>query len=232
MTEEPTRPRFYGRRKGRPLRPGRAALVEDLLPRLAVPDPMAGPIDPSSLFAPPVRETWLEIGFGAGEHLVWQAERNSDVGLIGAEPFMSGVGACLAAIDEGGLGNIRLHAEDARPLLAALPEASVARVFVLQPDPWRKRRHRERRLIGPEGLDAIARVLRDGGELRCSTDHPGYQLWMLRHLQADARFVWTAGRADAWRGRPDDWPETRYAAKAAREGRPVIYLSYLRASRR
>lgn len=231
LTERDGRPRFYGRRKGRPLRPGRADLIDRLLPAVAVPDPASGAISPGRLFAPPKRAHWLEIGFGAGEHLLWQAAANPDVGLIGAEPFVAGVAACLAGMERAGLDNVRLHADDARPLLAALPKAGIDRVFVLQPDPWRKRRHWERRLIGPEGLDALARVLADGGELRLSTDHAGYQTWMLRHLLADRRFVWRATRADDWRARPADWPETRYAAKAAREGRKVIYLTFERRPR-
>jgi len=226
------RPQFYGRRRGRPLRAGRAELLDRLLPSLATPDPMAGPIRPDTLF-PGLKKSayWLEVGFGGGEHLVSQATANSDVGLIGAEPFVAGVSSCLAGIEAAGIENVRLHADDARPLMAALPEASMDKVFVLHPDPWRKRRHWERRLIGPKGLDAIARLLVDGGELRCSTDHSGYQVWMLRHLRADARFRWLAETADDWRIRPDDWPETRYEAKAVREGRPLMYLRFQRERR-
>ncbi len=223
--------RYYGRRVGRPLRPGRAALLDKRLPELSVPDPANGPIDPSALFDAPKRALWLEIGFGAGEHLIWQAEHNPDVGLIGAEPFLNGLTACIAAIDDSGVQNVRLHGEDARPLLEALPEASVDKLFVLHPDPWRKRRHWERRIIGPQGLDLMARVLADGAELRTATDHAGYQIWMLRHLRADQRFEWLAEMADDWRVRPDDWPETRYAAKAVREGRPIAILRFKRRPR-
>ena len=201
-----------------------------MLPQLAVPDPAESAVDPKTLF-PDASAVWLEVGFGAGEHLVAQAAERPDVGLIGAEPFVAGVAACLAGVQEHGVQNVRIHADDARPLMAALPEASIERVFVLQPDPWRKRRHWNRRLIGPEGLDLIARILADDGELRLSTDHAGYQVWMLRHLQADPRFLWTARRADDWRQPPVDWPRTRYAAKAEREGRPVIYLTFRRAPR-
>ncbi len=126
---------------------------------------------------------------------------------------------------------MRIYPDDGRHLLAALPEASIDRVFVLHPDPWRKRRHWERRLIGPHGLDAIARVLKDDGELRVATDHAGYQVWMLRWLQNDERFFWNAKSADDWRVRPADWPETRYEAKAIREGRIPIRLSYQRVAR-
>lgn len=206
-------------------------MLETRLPELSVPDPANGPLDPATLFDPPKQALWLEIGFGAGEHLVWQAEQNPNVGLIGAEPFLNGLTACISAIDESGVQNVRLHGEDARPLLEALPEASVQKLFVLHPDPWRKRRHWERRIIGPQGLDLMARVLADGGELRTATDHAGYQIWMLRHLRADPRFEWLAKTADDWRVRPSDWPETRYAAKAVREGRPIALLRFRRRAR-
>ena len=225
------RPRFFGRRKGRPLRPQRQVLVDNLLPKLAVADPRSGPIDLPAMFGGSKRAYWLEVGFGAGEHLTAQAEANPDIGLIGAEPYISGVAACLADIDRLSMQNIRLLADDARPLMASLPEASIDRAFILQPDPWRKRRHRDRRLIGPEGLDLLARILADGAELRISTDHAGYQVWMLRWLLADDRFAWQAARADDWRERPDDWPETRYVRKAAREGRQVMYLRFIRRPR-
>lgn len=231
LTAAGDKPRFYGRRRGRPLRPGRAALLETLMPKIAVPDLGAGALDPAAMFDGPKREFWLEVGFGGGEHLVWQAAANPDVGLIGAEPFVSGLTTCLAGVENAGVDNVRLHGDDARPLLDALPEGSMARVFVLHPDPWRKRRHWERRLIGPDGLDRIARVLADGGELRTSTDHAGYQVWMLRHLRADPRFEWLAAGPDDWRRRPEDWPETRYEAKAIREGRPVMYLRLRRRPR-
>ena len=224
-------PRFYGRRQGRPLRKRRAALLEDALDRYAIDFGDDGPLDPLSLFGAAPSGIWLEVGFGSGEHLVWQAARNPDIGFIGAEPFFNGVASCLGEIQEQGFTNVRLHADDVRPLLDRLPEASIDKVFVLQPDPWRKRRHWGRRLIGPDGLNRIARVLKDGGELRTSTDHPGYQKWMLRFLREDRRFSWLAKKAADWRQRPDDWPQTRYEAKAISAGRPVAYLRFERCVR-
>lgn len=231
LTGDASATKFYGRRAGRPLRPGRARLVETLLPTLSTPDPEAGPIAPETLFPERKRAYWCEIGFGAGEHLAWQAAANPDVGLIGAEPFISGVAGCLAEIEARSLANVRLHADDGRPLLRALPEASLERVFILQPDPWRKRRHWNRRIVGADGLGLVARVLADGGEFRTSTDHPGYQAWMLKVLRADERFEWLAESADDWRSRPADWPQTRYQKKAEGEGRPVVYLRFRRRPR-
>lgn len=80
--------RLYGRRTGHKLRMGQAALVKELLPRLAVPE--AGPLSAAGLFGND-RPLWLEIGFGRGEHMAAQAAANPEVGIIGAEPFIDGV---------------------------------------------------------------------------------------------------------------------------------------------
>src|SRR5690606_28582005 len=138
--------RFYGRRKGRPLRPTRQSLLDTLLPTVAVPEGRE-PIDPAGLFPFNPREVWLEIGFGNGEHLIWQADANPDVGIIGAEPFLSGVGRLLSYLDERPRPNVRVHADDVRPVLDRLPEASLSRVFILFADPWPKTRHHERRIV-------------------------------------------------------------------------------------
>ncbi|HEU0157932.1 MAG TPA: tRNA (guanosine(46)-N7)-methyltransferase TrmB, partial [Hyphomicrobiaceae bacterium] len=131
--------RSFGRRRGRALSPRQAGLWRELLPRVAVPLQGAALANPLDLFAGNVREVWLEIGFGGGEHLLWQAERHPEAGILGCEPFQDGVVKVLAALAERDGGNIRVHADDARPLIKQLPAASVARVFILFPDPWPKR---------------------------------------------------------------------------------------------
>ena len=141
-------PNLYGRRQDKPLKPRQARLMETSLPTLAMPDPAEGIIDPKESF-PQADETWLEVGFGGGEHIAWQAVHNPSVGLIGAEPFVNGVGKLLGLIDQQQLKNIRIHFGDARPLLEALVDASLTRLFVLHPDPWPKKRHHKRRMISP-----------------------------------------------------------------------------------
>lgn len=216
---------FYGRRKGRPLRANRQALVDTLLPKVSVPMDGAS-VDPQSLFEPPVREVWLEVGFGNGEHLATLAQTHPDIGFIGCEPFINGVSVLLSEIDNSALKNIRIHPDDARPLLDLLPDASLSRAFVLFPDPWPKKRHHNRRFICPENLDRLARLLKPGSLLRVASDHPDYIAWTLRHLSNHPEFDWLAERADDWRIRPDDWPSTRYEQKAL-AGVPV-YFSFRR----
>lgn len=223
-------PKLHGRRRGRRLRSGRQQLLETVLPRFAITlPPPGGRLDPEHLFPRPVRAVWLEIGFGAGEHLAEQAQANPDVGLIGCEIFEGGIASFLRHAGTLGVDNVRLLADDARPLLDALPSASLERVFLLFPDPWPKARHADRRFVSDDRLDRLAALIVPGGELRIATDHPVYQRWTLEHMVRRTDFEWMARGPADWATRPDDWPPTRYEAKAIREGRRPIFLRYLRA---
>jgi tRNA (guanine-N7-)-methyltransferase len=227
--EAPRRPIFHGRRQGRRLRAGRAALVETLLPRIRIDLPPEGPLAPAPLFPRPVRAVWLEIGFGAGEHLLWQAEAHPDVGMIGCEPYINGMAVLLSAIDAGGPDTIRVWAEDARLLIDRLPDRSIERVFLLFADPWPKRRHRDRRFIQPDSVASLARIMADGGELRIATDDAPLLDWSLDLVRCNPDFAWLARGPEDWRQRPEDWPPTRYEAKRL-HGRPY-YLRFRRRER-
>ena len=184
--------------------------------------------DPSALFPSSIIEIWLEIGFGGGEHLLWQAAHNPRVGLIGCEPFEDGVIKVLAAIASENLANIRIHPDDARPVLRLLPDASIGRAFILFPDPWPKKRHRKRRLLERETVADLARVLRREGELRVGTDDGDYASAILQVVLGSGAFAWTAQGAEDWRCRRPDWPKTRYEAKALQEGRRCYYFRFIK----
>jgi tRNA (guanine-N7-)-methyltransferase len=215
--------RTYGRIKSRPIKPRQAALIDTLLPTIRAP---LAPFDPRQLM-PAAHETWLEIGFGGGEHLAAQAQRHPDVLLIGAEPFQNGVASALRHLDEQGLVNVRIHDGDARELLARLPDASLARAFILFPDPWPKTRHHKRRLIQPETVAELARVLAPGGSLRFASDWADYVDWTLERIAAGGRFRWTAERAEDWRAAPADHVTTRYEEKRLGDCAPV-FLDFVR----
>ncbi len=225
MSETGYIPRLYGRQIGQKLKPRQARLIETLLPHVAV--PMSGAIDPKTLF-PQADEIWLEVGFGGGEHLAWQAAQNPGAGLIGAEPFINGVAKLLVHIDDQKLQNVRVHHGDVRPLLEALPDGALSKLFVLHPDPWPKKRHHKRRMISPWFFNEAARILRSGGELRVASDIRDYIRWTLMHAQNAPAFEWRAQCAADWRTRPGDWPQTRYEAKSLREGRTPAYLVFRR----
>ncbi|MCA8931889.1 MAG: tRNA (guanosine(46)-N7)-methyltransferase TrmB [Rhodospirillaceae bacterium] len=220
--------RLHGRKRGRKLRAGLAELVDTLLPRLTLrlPQPPQR-LDVAEAFGGRAfKDLWVEIGFGAGEHLAWQARTHAEVALIGCEPFVNGIATLLRDIDAEDLGNIRIYPDDGRDLLDTLPDAAVGRVFLLFSDPWPKRRHWQRRVISPPTLATLARVMRPGAELRIASDDPRLLDWTLWHLRAHPGFAWTARSAADFLERPADWPPTRYEQKQIR-GRPA-YLTFVR----
>ena len=205
-----------GRRRGRKGSVRQEELTRNLLPRLALPLDRPAPPILTSIGNSQAKNAWLEIGFGGGEHLVWQAEQNPDVLMVGCEPFMDGVVKVLDAVTRLDLANVRLHADDARTVLRWLPAGSIDRAFILFPDPWPKMRHRKRRLVNSETIAELARVLGPGAELRLATDIGDYAAQMLEVVLASGAFEWQAAGASDWRQRPPDWPPTRYEGKAVR----------------
>lgn len=228
-SEQPDRPRrhrqLYGRRVGRALTDDLERLIATRLPPLRLDLSRPAPQPLSGIFAVPVQDVWLEIGFGGGEHLFWQAEQHRSTGFIGCEPFISGVAKLVRSVEEEGLGTVRLHDDDARQVLDWLPEASIGRIFVLFPDPWPKKRHRKRRFLNEEGLSSLARVLRIGGELRFATDIADYAAMVTALVERRRDFT---ARPGLLAERPSDWPLTRYAEKAIAAGRICQFFCFAR----
>lgn len=228
MTPEPHperhRRQLYGRRKGPKLSAHQQQLIETLLPEIAL--TLEAHADPKSYFAN-VTEVWLEVGFGAGEHMLWQAHHHPHAGIIGAEPYLSGVAKLLSKIDPANIPHLRLYTDDARDIIDALPDASLGRVFVLFPDPWPKTRHHKRRFVQMDLLDRLARVMKPGAEFRFASDDAPYFEWTLERICAHSDFEWQATSSADWLRRPADWPQTRYEAKEL-HGKPA----YLRAIRK
>jgi len=217
--------RLYGRRSGHKLRQGQAELLERLLPAVSV--PAEGPVTSGILFGDG-RPLHFEIGFGSGEHLAFRADLLPDHGFIGAEPFLNGVVGALQHIRDQSLANVRLHMGDALDVLERVPDGALSFVYLLHPDPWPKARHAKRRMVNPGPLDLIAAKLKPGGELRLGTDDPTYCRWSMMVMDGRRDFEWLAESASDFLARPGGWPETRYEAKARRQGHEVWYFRYRR----
>jgi tRNA (guanine-N7-)-methyltransferase len=221
--------RSFGRRRGRKLSARQQHLLDDVLPRVALPLGDPSPSDAAALFeSEGVSRVWLEIGFGGGEHLLWQARAHADAGIIGCEVFEDGVVKALSGVEADGLRNVRVCAEDARAVLRWLPKGAINRAFILFPDPWPKKKHVKRRLINRSLLDELGRVMKPGGELRIATDIGDYLRTILVAFRGHGAFAWQAECPDDWRLRGTDWPGTRYEAKAQREGRKRYFLRFTR----
>jgi tRNA (guanine-N7-)-methyltransferase len=218
---------FFGRRKGHKLRAHQADLIANLLPHLSIDTDTPAPVL-ADMFDPPAQAMRIEIGFGGGEHLVAEAQKQPAFGFIGCEPYVNGMAKILAQIEANNIGNIRLFTGDAADLLAWLPSASLVRVDLIHPDPWPKRRHWKRRFVQDATVKELARVLKSGGEFRFVHDIDDYTAWTLAHLLRAPDFRWLAERADDWRLPWEGYTMTRYGRKAEREGRVANYLRFER----
>ncbi|MCX7306060.1 MAG: tRNA (guanine(46)-N(7))-methyltransferase TrmB [Hyphomicrobiales bacterium] len=219
---------FFGRRRGKTLSPFQATTLEGGLLGYGLDLGQPPPLDLRTLFAAPVLDVRLEIGFGGGEHLRHEAARHPRTGFIGVEPFVNSMAKMTAALVEAPLPNLRLHDDDATRLLDWLPQASLSGIDLLYPDPWPKKKHWKRRFVSPVNLDRFVRVLRHGGTFRFASDIDGYVNWTLLAAAAHGAFTWPARQADDWRKPYPGWPGTRYEAKAFREGRTPAYLTFTR----
>jgi tRNA (guanine-N7-)-methyltransferase len=227
----PNKYNFYGRRKGYSLSQFRMGLVNELLPELLVDLNNPGLISPSLLFKTN-KEVWLEIGFGAGEHLADQAQRHPEIGFIGCEPYINGVARLLSEIQQKSLNNILLYNDDARLLLEKLAPNSISKVFILFSDPWPKKRHHGRRFINQENLNALSRVMKNHANIRFATDDMGFARWALNMFYHHPNFDWLVNGPDDWHNCYVDALETRYEKKAIERGQKCVYLTFKRSSRR
>jgi tRNA (guanine-N7-)-methyltransferase len=220
-------PGLHGRRRGRKLCAHHASLLRTVLPFLSIDASLPIP-DPACLFPDRPSALWLEIGFGAGEHLAAQAQAHPDIGYLGCEVFLNGIAKALALIEAGRLRNVRLYNGDARAMIAALPGDALDGAYLLYPDPWPKRRHHRRRFLSDEMLNRLARVMRAGAELRFATDIDGNAGWSLARVLRSPDFVWAPTGPRDWQTPWDGWTGTRYEAKALRDGRRPAYLTFRR----
>ncbi len=226
MAQLPRR-NFYGRQHGKTLRDRhKQFLVQDLdalSPGPVSPqdNPKRSPLDLKTRFGQ--RPLWLEIGFGGGEHLVHQARENPHVAIIGCEPFINGVAMLLGKIRDAGVENVSVYPGDVRDLFDVLPHGSVARAFLLYPDPWPKQRHVARRFMNPTYLVPLAKSLTSGATFRVATDIPDYSMRTLKELPGHG-FTLLDQSPRPW----SDWVTTRYERKALREGRTPHYMTFNR----
>lgn len=220
---------FFGRRRGKAMKPRQASQYAAQLPKLRI--DLSGaeaPTDLTELFEVPVKKVRLEVGFGGGEHLIHEASRFPDIGFIGVEPFVNSMAKFVANAAEIPLKNIRVYDDDATQLLDWLPANCLDGIDLLYPDPWPKMKHWKRRFVNQPNLKRFAKVLRPGSKFRFASDIDTYVNWTLNHCDRHPDFDWFAQSADDWRQPYEAWPGTRYEAKAFREGRTPAYLTFIR----
>lgn len=203
------------------MRPARQTALEKVLPQIAIESPEAALDFP---FTP--EKVWLEIGFGNGDALAHWHHEFPNTGFIGCEPFINGVSNFCKLVANDDLKNIRIWNDIAQPLMAALPDASIDRVYLLNSDPWPKKRHHRRRVIQQESLDTLWRIMKPGALLILTTDHQSLAEWMLEQTLRHSKFEWTAKCKADWQTPPEGWLTTRYEGKGAVAGRSQVYLTF------
>ena len=223
-----TRPekRVYGRKFGRPLNKTRAEVIHSLLPKLCVAGDLlkeTAELSPSSLFSG-YKECWFEIGFGSGEHLSGLMRRHPENAYLGAEPFINGMAAFLKDIKDGPHDKVRVHMDDAMMLANSLSDESLDGIYILNPDPWHKKRHNKRRIVNRNNLECFERILKPGGHLILSTDVPYLADWMITEVMIYGGFEWSAKSRKDWLEPPEDWIPTAYQTKGARGADRMCYI--------
>ncbi len=218
----PARVRSYARRGSR-LSAGQQAAWDAHREKWLLPDGVATErLDAERWFgrrAPLV----VEIGSGNGESLAEMAAARPDIDVVAFEVWRPGVAATLRRLDSVGADNVRLlmaDAQEALPLMFRTGE--LAQVWTFFPDPWHKKRHRKRRLVGPEFAGVVADLLAPGGTWRLATDWEDYAEHVVDVLSREPRLE--GGIVD----RPADRPVTKFERRGLAEGRDITDFAYRR----
>lgn len=228
--------RFYGRRKGKPIKESRQKLLDGLLPKIQMVCPKEGKIDLKKSFGINPQEVWLEVGFGGGEHVSEIALKYPSVGILGAEPFINGVASLLAHLNGSHMkeaqtielapervDNVRIWPDDIRILFPHFADGSFERIFILYPDPWPKARHAERRFVNKKNIPELARMLTNTGAVYVATDVKDYADWAQEQMDLSGLFYQAHPDISV---PPEDWIPTRYEKKGLAAGRQPTYLIF------
>ena len=168
----------------------------------------------------------LEIGFGDGENLINSAKANPNFLYIGADPFLNTTAKCLSKILQYNIKNIVIWPDDIRKILKFFPNNSISEIKLLFPDPWPKKKHRNRRLIQNEFIKTIYPIIKHKGTITISTDHDLLKKWVLEKFQNYTEFEWLVEGPNDWRLRPNDCFQTKYELKSINQQRNPCWFVF------
>lgn len=208
--------------------------LEQTLKDIEVPEVVEGePFSLSELFSKDIEGPLLmEVGMGMGDQLFARAMADKTTArFIGCEVYRNGLRKIARNIKANNLKNIRLYTQDARTLMDAMPEGCVDTLLLLYPDPWPKKKHHKRRIFNEDFIQAAEHILKDEGKLVIATDIVDYAFNMIEYFRTLEAFdVPVVSPAD-WTEEPEGWVQTKYEAKALREGRKPWYFTLVRKKR-
>ena len=180
------------------------------------------------LFSKNIKEIWLEIGFGSGEHIKWQLDNKKDIAIIGCEPYVNGVANLLEIVNKDQLKRLKIFTGDARKIIASLKNNSISKVFILFPDPWPKKRHHKRRIIDRNLINDLSVILKEDGELRIASDHNDYISWILHQFLNNQDLIWTAKSKEDFLKKPENWPQTKFEERAKKLGSICYFFQFFK----
>lgn len=228
MKETRRRPiRSYVLRTGR-FTPGQQKAFERWWPEFGVDFKAATPLDLAALFGNH-NPVWLEIGFGNGESLAQMAQNFPERNFLGIEVHPPGVGHLLLKLGEQGITNVRVMHHDAMEILEqSLAEASLDGVQLFFPDPWHKKKHHKRRIVRPEFVATMGRLIAPGGIFHAATDWEDYARQILALFSDRADLFDNLAGAGNYSPRPDTRPVTKFEQRGQRLGHGVWDLLFRR----
>ena len=210
--------KLHGRKKSRTSSQKNQQIYKEIFPKYK--------LDINSIDFNQYNDIELEVGFGYGEHLIWQALNHPNKLFLGAEPFRSGVINTIREIERHKLNNIRIHDDNVIDIIENLPNEILSSIFILFPDPWPKKRHHKRRFISQNNLKKIHHVLKNRGRLVLATDHKDYLHSILLNVNINDQFEWLYENTDHFYSKPYEFPKTKYERKAIKNGRRPVYLTF------
>ena len=171
--------RFQGRRISKKLSPTKVDLYEKLFYQYSFDDEIIQYLESKkSDFnlknKHKLKKTVIEVGFGNGENLIKQAKLNSNFFYLGSEVFVNGIISVLKEINNNDLKNVNLSQLNFSFLLNIIKPETIDHYYILNPDPWEKKRHHKRRLLNTETVIKIYRTLKKEGSITITTDSDSY----------------------------------------------------------
>ena len=166
----------------------------------------------------------IEIGFGNGEFLINNAKSKPKELFIGIEVYLNGIAKVLTSIINHHLKNIIISNLNCLYFLEATPNVSVDKVFIINPDPWIKKRHNKRRLISPKTIKLLSNIVKSKNSIFMTTDSESY-LRYVEDLLTESRELIGKYNLITLSENDDLYGISRYQKKAIEKGDKIYLLT-------
>jgi tRNA (guanine-N7-)-methyltransferase len=197
-------------------------IIEINSPNFVAESQLGSPDDLSRVFDID-RPLALEIGCGIGDFVVQLAAQKPHMNFLAIDIYNKGCYKTCRKIDQAGLMNVRVMRIEARYLLARyLTPESLTAIYINCPDPWPKKRHRQRRLVTRDFLQTVLHYLKPGGDLYFTTDFADYARQV---AQIPPTLDGYRNRLSSdWETVPPDYPQSKYMRRFLDRNQPIYFI--------